>query len=170
LKKSVRIAILVLASAFTTVVGVGTGSPANAADVIAIANYKSGDQRCAEPVNGYNGADVVLRTCNGSAAQAWARIGVGGGYYYMINQGYPNMCMDVRDGRDRDGTLIQIWSCTNTDGMKWSFSSAGYPYDKIKSKLGRCLDTYAAQSNEGAWLATYRCVSYRTSQYWAILQ
>lgn len=174
MKKRFRIAIVVLASVVTAMIGVGTGSPANAADVITIANYDSAGQLCAEPASGGNGEPVVLRTCTGAPTQAWARTSVGGGYYYMINQGYPNMCMDVRNGQNASGVTIQIWSCTNTNGMKWSFRGVVYPYDNIESRVGRdtvrgkCLDVAGFYAVAGARLVINQCYVGDTTQVWEI--
>jgi hypothetical protein len=166
--KRFRTAVMVLASAVAATVSVGTGTPANAADVVAMAAYNSSGQRCAEPVNGANGADVVLRACTGSGTQSWARISLGDGWYFVINQGYPNMCMDVRDGRDANGVAIQIWSCTLTKGMQWSFNRVLYPYDRIKSKIsGRCVDL-SGPADEGQALIVNPCRSGRTSEVWEI--
>jgi hypothetical protein len=167
-KNLLRITVLALVGVVSAVVGVATSSPANAADVIAIANFKS--EKCAEPVNGANGALVVQRTCNGGLAQAWARIGVGDRYYYLINQAYPNMCLDVRNGSDRLLVPIQIWSCTNTNGMKWRFERVELPYDRIKSKVAdnRYLDVAGGRTDEGAWLQTMGFYSDRSSEIWEI--
>lgn len=167
MRTRIRAAVLTLGVLVSTVGAIASGPPAQAADVIAIGSYPTvlaGAPQCAQPVGGWNGAEVVLRPCDTGAAQAWARVGVGGGYYYMINQAYPAMCMDLRDGKTTGGTTIQIWSCTNYDGMKWSFERVVYPFDRIRSKRNptRCLDV------AGASLVINYCSTQSVTELWEI--
>ena len=166
MKNLCRIAVLVLMGAVSAVVGVATSSPAHAADVIAIANYNTG--KCAEPVNGANGAWITQLPCDGGPAQYWARIGVGDRYYILINQAYPNMCLDVRNAVG--GNNVQIWSCSSSKGMHWRFDRVELPYDKIVSQISSswCL-TLAAGQPDPVWLTTYHCQNYfGGAQIWEI--
>jgi hypothetical protein len=135
-----------------------TAAPANAADVIAISNFET--DLCAEPEGVGNGALVVQRPCTeGNRAQLWSRISVGSAYYIMVNNDQPSMCMDVRDRVNP----IQIWTCTNSTTMHWSFQRVFPPFDNIKSRVGgKCLDTF------GSGLVINNCVTGDSSQVWKI--
>jgi hypothetical protein len=153
-----RIAAITLVALGTTLAGVVIAQPANAADVIAISNFETG--LCAEPAGVGNGALVVQRPCaDGNQAQLWSRISVGGGHYIMVNNAQPAMCLDVRDRVNP----VQIWTCTNSTTMHWSFQRVFLPFDNIKSRVGgKCLDTL------GTGLVINACVTGDSSQVWQI--
>jgi hypothetical protein len=153
----------VLALAATATALVAFGAPASAADTIGIGSYAFNGQ-CAEPEWGGNGAPVLLRPCTNSSAQNWTRVSVDSGRYNLINQAYPEQCMDVRDGGDFNGAAVQIWSCTNTRGMQWSFTRVLFPFDNIRTRISdRCLDV------AGVALFVSACNG-ATSQVWQIRQ
>jgi hypothetical protein len=153
-----RIAAVTLVALGTTLAGVAIAQPANAADVIAISNFETG--LCAEPAGAGNGALVVQRPCaDGNQAQLWSRISVGSAHYIMVNIAQPTMCMDVRDRVNP----VQIWTCTNSTTMHWSFQRVVTPFDNIKSRVdGKCLDT------SGTGLVITTCVTGDPSQVWQI--
>ena len=64
-----------------------------------------------------NGASVDIQPCHALANQAWLFTG---GTVNIFNS---TKCLDVKDGADADGTLIQLWDCTpgNTN-QQWYYT------------------------------------------------
>ena len=64
-----------------------------------------------------NGASVDIQPCHALANQAWLFTG---GTVNIFNG---TKCLDVKDGVDADGTLIQLWDCTagNTN-QQWFYT------------------------------------------------
>ena len=166
-----RIASLILAGAVPAVVSVTAAIPAHAdGGFVTLSNFGSG--LCAEvnPQDNYfaNGARVQQQTCNGQLEQAWLRVGVGGGYYNLVNQ-RSGQCMDVRNGQNADRVQVQQWTCTNTPGMKWKIQRTGVNgSDRLISQIGgRCLDVAGGSLAPGAKIQIYSCTSSgNTAQSW----
>lgn len=92
--------------------------------------------RCLMPLGGNsdNGTPIVLGDCDGSAAQAWTRTGEDSGMSLMI---FDNKCIDVVDGKNTNGTKLQLWDCfSNNDNQKWAFANGALTWNTF----GKCLD------------------------------
>jgi len=83
-----------------------------------------------------DGAAVTLQTCTGAASQLWVFSGSSAGGPVKI---FGNKCLDVTDGKNVDGTKLQIWTCgTNNPNQQWWYSI----WDTTLSwrDHGKCVD------------------------------
>jgi hypothetical protein len=104
-----------------------------------------------------NGAQIDEWDCNGSNAQKFQAVDLGGGYYQLKNTN-SGLCIDIYGGStaptgNANGTKIQQYTCktSNYDNQAWKFVSYN-GYYQIQSKCGpnstqcygdgvqRCLD------------------------------
>jgi hypothetical protein len=166
-----RISSLILAGAIPAVVSMTAAVPAHAdGGFVTLTNFGSGKCAGVNPQDNYfaNGARVQQQTCNEQPEQNWLRIGVGDGYYKLVNQ-RSGQCMDVRNGQDANRVQVQQWTCTNTRGMKWRITRQGVNgSDRVTSQIGgRCLDVDGGSLADGAKIQIYACTSAgNTAQSW----
>jgi len=132
------------------------------ASLFKIVNYGSG--YCLEPTGYGWGEPIVQQPCsNLRPAQRWSlsaatrRDNIT--RYLFVNRA-TGLCMDVRDGINADGTIVQQWSCDMQHGsMRWSLTTL-IPdlYFKVVSEIGsRCLDVAGGSLQPGAQIQIYRC-------------
>jgi hypothetical protein len=164
-----RLPALLLAVAVFAAALVATAQPASAAgDILVIKNIGSG--LCLEVALGEewdNGAAVQQNTCiPNEPRQLWRRFPAPDSHWSLINQAN-NKCLDVRDGRDADRTVVQLWDCAAYDGMYWWFGVDRNSF--VRSAIGRrCLDVTSGSLEPGAKLQTYRCTNGNTAQYFLL--
>ncbi|MER5651142.1 ThuA domain-containing protein [Streptosporangium sp. NPDC002524] len=84
--------------------------------------------RCVDVAGGLtaDGTNVQLYTCNGTAAQNWAREGATLRAF--------GKCMDVAGGVATDGTRVQLYTCNGTGAQNWTANGS------TLRALGKCLD------------------------------
>lgn len=95
-------------------------------DRIPIINTNSG--KCLDN-NGFNGLDIQIYTCNGSAAQQWAW-----NSDYSIQNLNNNKCLDNANG---DGVTIRLWTCNGTGSQKFGLDNQNFVYNWQSAK---CLE------------------------------
>lgn len=83
----------------------------------ALSNKRSGKCLDVAGARTWNGTNVQSYRCNGSNAQKW---------FYEVSTGYLrsglnwNKCLD-NGGQHRNGGKVVIWSCVNSNNMRWDF-------------------------------------------------
>jgi hypothetical protein len=131
------------------------------ASLFTIVNYGSG--LCLEPVGSGWGEPIVQQPCSNARAQRWSlspatRTGTTTRYLFVNRE--TGLCMDVRDGVDANGTIVQQWSCDMRNrSMRWALTTL-IPdlYFKVVSEIGsRCLDVAGGSLQPGAQIQIYRC-------------
>jgi hypothetical protein len=58
---------------------------------------------------------------NGTDAQRWRIMDVGGGYYKLVSKA-SGLVVDVASASTADGAAVQQWTDNGTDAQKWSFT------------------------------------------------
>lgn len=162
---------LVLAGLTALAVSVGLGQQAQAAGgYYEITNFGSG--MCAEVDRfggtGANGTPLVQRACDGQTVQHWLPIEDPRGVHKFINRA-TGKCMDLRDGRDADRTVIQQWECGPSTSMKWTINPNSFDgVHQIKSfRTGRCLDVRGGSVLNGAAIQSVHCTGFgNAAQVW----
>ncbi|KAH8833145.1 ricin B lectin domain-containing protein [Flagelloscypha sp. PMI_526] len=113
-----------------------------------------------------NGAKVAIKTCDKThdyPGQAWTFDG------QNIRQG--NLCLDVKGGKNNDGTPLQVWTCTsfsgNTNGddnRKFDLDSGnlllygnGREERFVWSGKGKCVDLPKGDTKDGNQLQVWSC-------------
>ncbi len=105
--------------------------------------------KCIDDGGGSNGAQVVLRTCNGTPGQAWAPQVYGA----IIAQG---KCLTA--GRSGGapavaGTLVQLWHCAGVDRLQhWQLRGS----QLYNPQSGLCLDA-GSSTADGTPLQVWGC-------------
>ncbi|WP_436494323.1 PQQ-dependent sugar dehydrogenase [Actinokineospora sp. HUAS TT18] len=163
---------------FTTVRGSVSGAPANATTLYLVFTGGAGalfdvdaftfagrtgpivgaGGKCVD-VSGANTADgtqLVLYTCNGTAAQRWT---VSGDTLRAFGK-----CMDVAGGATANGTKVQLWTCNGTGAQVWAAQSDG---TLRNPQSGRCLDATGAGTADGTRLIIWDCHG-GTNQKWTL--
>lgn len=87
-------------------------------------------------------------------------ISIGGGLYRISSAG-TNLSLDVKDRKDEDGKIIQIWAFTGSGGsnQKWRFASRGDGFYAIRTEMSskRCLDVKGNSQDNGRNLQIWKC-------------
>ena len=136
-----RIAGMLLVGLVSALLSVAIAQPAHADGPLTLVNQTNGF--CLQPEGDFYGALVRQSPCvPGQANQLWYTIGTGTpGYFLLQNAASAHLCMDVRDGINANGTLIQLWGCNGSDSMTWRRSHVYMNIYKMVSKIGqKCLD------------------------------
>lgn len=159
-------------SAASVVEPVAVSQPAQAVpSSFTIVNYGSG--LCLQPSGTDLGSPIVQMPCDSTnLAQRWFLSRATTTRYLIVNV-RTNMCMDVRDGENANGTIVQRWSCNlRVPSMRWQLSTI-IPdlYFKIISEIGsKCLDVRFGSLEPGALIQIYKCTTgtTNTAQIFAI--
>jgi hypothetical protein len=79
-------------------------------------------------------------------------------------------CLDVRDGVNADGAVVQQWDCTETNGMYWRPPGVEeYDQGQVRSRIGlKCLDVRGGSLDDWAVIQIYHCTSNNYAQIWTI--
>ena len=155
--------------------------------VVALRNL--GSNKCAAPVAGpdgvitYAGLPVQQFTCDvNNRYQTWemwpfAYYPVNGQYvlfYQLINQG-TGQCLDDRDGKTRDWSPVQQWTCNDTSStMLWalgSFQSGAAQLlnlRAIQNGGSTCLDVAHGSVDDGGVLQLYHCMDGDAAQHFFV--
>ncbi|MEU8244282.1 ThuA domain-containing protein [Actinoplanes missouriensis] len=93
-----------------------------------------------------DGTKVQLYTCNGTAAQNWARSGA---TFRALGK-----CLDVAGGGTANGTKAQLWTCNGSGAQNWAPQADG----SIRNpQSGRCLDVSQNSSADGQQIHIWDC-------------
>lgn len=114
---------------------------------------------CLAPAGTSEGADLVLKSCESASDIVFEVVGD------ELRNTETNMCVDVRDGHDSHGTLLQMWPCyghntnqrfdINDDEIRW----VGYD---------RCMDLKDGVGAAGTGTQIWTCYSYNDNQRWLL--
>jgi hypothetical protein len=99
---------------------------------------------------------VQLSTCNGSAAQKWAR----NSDNTVRSLG---KCLDVKAAGTANGSKVQLFTCNGTNAQKWTASNGAL----VNTGSGKCLDTTGRSSADGTPLQIWSCTG-ATNQAWTL--
>jgi Ricin-type beta-trefoil lectin domain len=67
--------------------------------------------------------------------------------------GLDGKCLDVRNGENRDGADVQIYTCNGAPNQEWALNQ----YGEIRSLGGKCLDIRGANPTDGTPVQLYSC-------------
>ncbi|KAM2913800.1 hypothetical protein COP2_044410 [Malus domestica] len=67
--------------------------------------------------------------------------------------GLEGLCIDVKNGLDNDGNLVQIWPCGQQRNQKWTFQ----PDETIRS-MEKCMTAYSTSSPKN-YVMIYNCTT-----------
>ena len=160
---------IVVGIASTGIGGAAAAPPA----IFSIVNYGSG--LCLEPNGSGLGEPILQQPCDSThKAQRWVLSPATPTQYQIANKGFPT-CLDVRNGKNADRTVVQQWSCDIlARSMRWQPSPlVPDRFFKLFSGLGsasRCLDVAGGSLQLGAQIQIYRCTqaNTNTAQIWEL--
>ncbi len=158
--------IAILVGMVPSVIG---GSVAAQPATFMIVNAGSG--LCLEPNGSGLGEPILQQPCDSTRlTQRWVKSPATTTHSLIANKGYPT-CLDVRDGVNANGTVVQQWSCDiQAHSMRWQFSTlVPDRFFKLVSAIGsRCLDVAGGSLEPGAKIQIYRCTqnNTNTAQIW----
>jgi hypothetical protein len=150
-----------LALVLTAAAGLALAAPADAATSFShpIRNY--GNDMCLQPDGDSTepGAAIVQEPCNGSLAQDWGFLTLGGTRNRLINHS-SGMCMDAFGGAT-NGTPIVQWPCATITNETWSPSRPLPEIVSLRSRVAgtnsHCLDVPYGQAVPGLQMQLYAC-------------
>ncbi|MFJ4438997.1 RICIN domain-containing protein [Streptomyces sp. NPDC088923] len=95
------------------------------------------------------GTALVIRGCDGAAAQKWARDAVAG----PVKGAGSGRCLDVPDGRTDDGTRPALWDCDGGANQTWTSTAS----NQLRVFPTECLDAYDAGTANGTQVIIWPC-------------
>jgi hypothetical protein len=166
------ITALLAASAISLGLTATMALPANAASYFRFEG--NGYNECLQPSGSAsgNGVAIVQELCDGSEAQNWAPISLGGNNYQFLNQA-TGECMDARGGATA-GVPVQQWTCTTISNEKWSYpvsmpSNFGYPVtSRVAGSSSFCLDGTGTSASPGLQMRIETCGQDGFGELWII--
>lgn len=121
---------------------------------------------CLAPSSGDNGASLVLKSCDAEDTV----------FKYSSNSGKlkniaHNICADVKDGVQGDGTPAQLWGCFQCNRNQMfdfiEFDGVGYYHIKWNNSP-YCLDLKDGKVQDGAAVQLWNCIDYNDNQKWIV--
>ncbi|KAF8524393.1 carbohydrate-binding module family 13 protein [Hysterangium stoloniferum] len=112
--------------------------------------------KCVTASSDTDGAAVTLQTCTGATSQQWT-----------FSEGtvriFGNKCLDVPGGNTKDGTHMQIWTCSENANQKMF-----YTYDNRLTWInhGKCLDLTSGSLADDNPIQMWSCGSGDINQVW----
>jgi hypothetical protein len=166
------IAGLLAASAMSLGLTAAVALPANATSYFRFEGNGYGE--CLQPSGGAggNGVAIVQEPCDGSEAQNWAPISIGGTSYRFLNQA-TGECLDAR-GAAVAGVPVEQWTCNTISNEKWSFpvsmpSNFGYPVtSEVSGSSSFCLDGTGTSASPGLQMRIETCGQDGFGELWII--
>jgi Ricin-type beta-trefoil lectin domain len=117
---------------------------------------------CLQPVNESTaqGAAIVQKPCNKSAAQQWTSVPVSGNVYHYVNS-LSGLCLDAR-GRAANHTPVQQWTCNKISNENWESPEADSDtipplFSRVSGTRSHCLDVPGGQNTAGLAIQIYIC-------------
>lgn len=104
-----------------------------------------------------DGAAVQLHTCNGTAAQRWAR--PGDGTVRALGK-----CLDVVNHGTADGSQLQLWTCGGTPNQQWTHTAGR---DLVNPAANKCADVTGNSSADGTRVQIWACTG-AANQKWTV--
>jgi len=116
---------------------------------------------CLAPASSQEGSDLVLKKCDTSSDIVFTLDGDN------LKNTETNMCVDIRHGDNKSGTLAQMWGCYS-DNPNQRFDVVG---DEMKW-IGRdkCLDLKDGDGIDGNGIQIWACYSHNTNQKWTFTE
>ncbi|MFB8775242.1 ricin-type beta-trefoil lectin domain protein [Streptomyces broussonetiae] len=111
--------------------------------------------KCLSSGPGTDGTQLMLWTCNGSAAQRWDFRPDG----TIRSQG---LCMDVAWGSTQNGTAIQVARCSGNPAQQFYLNSTD---DLVATIATKCVDIYDGQTGNGTPAVLWPCTG-TANQTW----
>jgi hypothetical protein len=117
-----------------------------------------------------NGTNVWIWGFNGTAAQRWKLIDVGGGYFELEPQCAPGMRLDVNNAGNSNGTNVWIWGFNGTAAQRWKLIDVGGGYFELEPQCapGMRLDVNNAGNSNGTNVWIWACNS-GWAQRWRLI-
>jgi poly(hydroxyalkanoate) depolymerase family esterase len=149
--------------------GVDHGVPHQPLETLRFFGLASTDQASGEIVNAAsdrcahlgseteNGAQAMLKKCNGAAEQAFTNTAEG----ELRENG---KCLGPLDSGTADGTKVVVWDCTGGADQRWNVNADG---TITNVHNGLCLDTPGGRTANGTKI-TLRTCSGSASQQWRL--
>jgi len=134
-----------------------------------IQNQASG--KCLEPSGRSTalGVAIVQAKCDGSPAQDWGFVPVGGNTYRLLNR-LSGLCLEARGGALNDIPVVQA-TCRTFSNETWD---TGRPVrgivplaSRVSGSSSHCLDVPGGQAVDGLALRLYAC-SGTPAQKWSV--
>ncbi|MCA2217985.1 glycosyl hydrolase [Jidongwangia harbinensis] len=107
-------------------------------------------------------APMVAVIAAGLAAVPDAGASPGGAGNDAAIVGVADRCVDVRWGKDADGTPVQLWTCNGTGAQRWTFEGQQGPV----RALGKCLAVADGSAGEGAAVRLSACDDSDGQRWW----
>jgi len=101
----------------------------------------------------YNGAPVEVTDCTGTSDQEWAFGPEGAISLYGHTK-----CMDVTNGKNSDGTKVQVWDCVYKSSNQ-EFGYTKFGDNHIQWTKGKCLDLTNGVMTNGNQVQVWSCNS-----------
>ncbi len=95
--------------------------------------------------------------CNGTVAQSYATLGVGGNVVTLYNPN-ANKCVDVAGAGTANGTQIRLWDCNGTVAQTFVLQPAANGFVNIvNTNSNKCLDVQGDNPANGTVVQLYDC-------------
>ncbi|KDR78590.1 hypothetical protein GALMADRAFT_244033 [Galerina marginata CBS 339.88] len=113
--------------------------------------------QCMTAASNADGAIVTIQPCNNAASQKWTFTG-------GVVQIFGNKCLDVTQGKNADGTKMQIWTCsTNNANQKFGYTRDNRLYWAGSNK---CVDLTSGSQAAGNRIQIWTCSDNNINQVW----
>ncbi|NEA69034.1 RICIN domain-containing protein [Streptomyces sp. SID12488] len=121
-----------------------------------------GNAKCLQPAGAstVETVEIVQQPCDGSIAQGWQHVGVGGNHYMFLNQlsGY---CFNAFDGATDGARLLQL-TCKRISNEEFNTGAALPNVVKIESRVGFrdtnfCVDVPGGAATNGLAMQIWNC-------------
>jgi len=124
----------------------------------------TGDGNCLTATNNADGATVVIQDCGSNATDNNSWLVPNGESNVGPLQIFGDKCLDVTNGDDSDGTLLQIWSCAegNTNQMWVPVSDQSITW----SGQDKCVDLTNGDLTNGNQVQIWDCSAQNDNQKW----
>lgn len=77
-------------------------------------------------------------------------------------------CVDVEGGSDKDGALVQQYTCNGSPAQRWQVRNVtDNVYELVSEASGKCLDVGGGSSENGAVIQQYTCNG-TAAQHWVV--
>ncbi|KAG6855768.1 hypothetical protein H0H87_011137 [Tephrocybe sp. NHM501043] len=114
--------------------------------------------KCVTAASNTDGAAVTIESCTYADNQKWT-----------FDSGsvkiFGNKCLDIPGGSLKDGTLLQIWSCT-TNNANQKFAYTGDNRLAWDNNNGKCVDLPGGNQASGTRIAIFGCTNKNKNQIW----
>lgn len=116
---------------------------------------------CLAPASATEGSDLVLKLCDSSSDIVFELDGD------ELRNTETNMCVDVRDGDEQSGTLLQMWSCYGHNSNQ-RFDVNG----QVAKWVGHdsCFDLKDGLGEAGNQIQIWSCYGHNTNQRWTFTE